>query len=89
MVKHGLSPEQILEQILGEDNMTVLETMPVKFSCVCSEQRIYNAIISLGSEEIIDMIHTDKQADAHCHFCNEHYHFTKKDLEGLLETATA
>lgn len=88
MVMKGLTPEQMLEQILGEDNIKILETMPVKFDCPCSEERVSNAIISLGREEIADMIQTDKQANAHCHFCNEHYHFTEKDLEGLLETAT-
>ncbi len=89
MVMQGLTPEQILGQILGEDNIKVLETMPVQFHCPCSEERVSNAIISLGSEEIADMIHTDGQAEAHCHFCNEHYHLTKKDLEGMLETATS
>ena len=89
MVMQGLTPEQILEQILGEDNIKVLEPMPVKFYCPCSEERVYNAIISLGSEEIADMIQTDKRADAHCHFCNEHYHFTEKDLESMLEVTTS
>ncbi|MGE7022841.1 Hsp33 family molecular chaperone HslO [Solibacillus cecembensis] len=87
MIADGLTPEQILEQVLGVGNVKVLEKMPVQFQCQCSEERVTNAIVSLGNEEILDMIQTDGQAEANCHFCNENYHFTKEDLEKLMETA--
>ena len=87
MVEQGMTPEQILEQVLGAGNVKFLETIPVQFQCQCSEERITNAIISLGGAEIQDMIQTDGQADANCHFCNENYHFSKQDLELLLESA--
>lgn len=87
MVEQGMTPEQILEQVLGDGNVKFLETIPVQFQCQCSKERITNAIISLGGAEIQDMIQTDGQADANCHFCNENYHFSKQDLEVLLESA--
>lgn len=87
MIAEGMTPEQILEQVLGEGNVKVLERMPVQFQCQCSEERVTNAIVSLGSEEIQDMIQTDGQAEANCHFCNETYHFTKENLEALMEAA--
>ncbi|MEG0470944.1 MAG: Hsp33 family molecular chaperone HslO [Solibacillus sp.] len=87
MIADGMTPEQILEQVLGEDNVKVLDKMPVQFQCQCSEERVTNAIVSLGNEEIQDMIETDGKAEANCHFCNENYHFTKEDLEKLMETA--
>ncbi|QFY00092.1 Hsp33 family molecular chaperone HslO [Bacillus cereus] len=87
MIAKGMAPEQILEQILGEGNVKVLEKMTVQFQCQCSEERVANTIISLGSEEIQDMIYTDGQAEANCHFCNEIYHFTKEDLEELRQAA--
>ena len=87
MVEQGMTPEQILEQVLGAENVKLLEKMPIHFQCQCSKERITNAIVSLGSEEIQDMIQTDGKADAQCHFCNENYHFSKKDLELLLEDA--
>ena len=87
MIEQGMNPEQILEQVLGVGNVKVVERMPVQFQCQCSRERVSNAIVSLGSEEIQDMIHTDGQAEANCHFCNETYHFTKADLEKLMEEA--
>lgn len=85
MMQNGATPEEMLDEILGAENVSVLETMPIHFQCQCSRERISNAIISLGNEEIQDMIDTDGQAEAQCHFCNESYLFTKLDLEHLLE----
>jgi molecular chaperone Hsp33 len=85
LIQQGLSPEQILEKILGADNLKILETMPVQFVCQCSRERISNALVSLGAEEIRDIINTDGHAEAQCHFCNEKYHFSKEELEELEE----
>ncbi|MGO1060703.1 Hsp33 family molecular chaperone HslO [Planococcus sp. FY231025] len=85
MVRDDLTPEEILEEVLGSGNVKFLETMPVNFQCQCSRDRISNAIVGLGSEEIQDMIVTDGQAEAQCHFCNEKYLFTKENLEDMLE----
>jgi len=87
LIQKGLTPEQILEEIFGADNMNIIETMPVSFTCTCSKDRFSNAIISLGKDEIEDMIATDGKAEAHCHFCNEKYLFTKNELEVLLSEA--
>ncbi|TYR78220.1 Hsp33 family molecular chaperone HslO [Priestia megaterium] len=87
LIQKGLSPEQILEEVLGKEKIKFLETMPVQFACQCSEERISNAIISLGKEEIQSIIDEDRQAEAQCHFCNETYHFSKDRLEEMKEEA--
>lgn len=87
MVRQGMTPEEILHEVLGKENVNILDDMPVNFQCQCSRDRIHNAIISLGPVEIQDMIETDGQAEAQCHFCNENYLFTKENLEAMLETA--
>ena len=80
LVQNGLTPEEILNEVLGKENVKVLETLPVQFQCTCSKERFGNAIIGLGKEEIRSMIEEDGQAEAQCHFCNEKYHFTKEEL---------
>jgi molecular chaperone Hsp33 len=83
MIQSGMTPEEILTEILGEGNVNILEKMDVQFSCQCSRERIANALISLGQAEIRDIIETDGQAEAHCHFCNQTYQFSKEELEKL------
>lgn len=87
LIDKGLSPEELLEELLGKENVKVLETSPVSFACNCSKERFHTALISLGSVELKDMIETDGQAEAHCHFCNEKYLFTKEELEEMEKEA--
>jgi molecular chaperone Hsp33 len=87
LIEKGLTPEELLEEICGKDNVKVIEKMPISFTCTCSKDRFSNAIISLGQAEIEDIIETDGQAEAECHFCNEKYMFSKEELEKLLEEA--
>ncbi|MFE8704054.1 Hsp33 family molecular chaperone HslO [Cytobacillus sp. FJAT-54145] len=89
LIEKGLSPEEILEELLGKGNVKILEKMPVEFKCTCSKERFGNTIISLGKEEIQDMIETEEAAEAQCHFCNEKYHFSKQELEEMKEEATS
>jgi len=88
LIQRGLTPEEILEEVLGKGNVKVLEKQPVAFKCQCSKERIENAIVSLGIDEIQAMIDEDGQAEAQCHFCNEVYLLTKEDLEELKREAS-
>ena len=85
LIDRGLTPEEILEEVLGRENVQVIDRMSVTFSCNCSRERFGNAIIGLGEKEIRDMIEEDGQAEAECHFCLEKYVYTKEDLEGFID----
>jgi molecular chaperone Hsp33 len=85
LVEAGMPPEEMLQALLGDDNVKFLNKQPVRFACRCSKERIESAIISLGKAEIQAMIEEDGGAETTCSFCNEKYTFTKEELEGLLE----
>ncbi|PAQ14840.1 redox-regulated molecular chaperone Hsp33 [Bacillaceae bacterium SAOS 7] len=87
LIEQGLTPEEILFYILGEENVKVLEKMPLSFECTCSKERFGNAIIGLGKTEIEEMITEEGQAEAQCHFCNETYLFTEDELKQMKEEA--
>lgn len=87
LIERGLTPEELLEEVLGKGNLQFLETLPVKFACNCTKERFATAIIGLGKKEIEDMIEEDGQAEVHCHFCNEYYMFTKEELTELHKEA--
>jgi molecular chaperone Hsp33 len=84
LIREGNTPEQILEKLIGEENLHLLESMPVSFTCQCSRERIQHAITSLGNDEIQAMIDEDHGAKANCHFCNETYTFSEEELRELL-----
>ncbi|MEK3906865.1 Hsp33 family molecular chaperone HslO [Oceanobacillus sp. FSL W7-1309] len=84
LIEEGNTPEQILQRLF-DNEVKILETMPIEFRCKCSKERLANAIIGLGSEEIQNMIDEDHGAEASCHFCNETYYFTEAELEELKQ----
>ena len=85
----GLTPEGILNEILGEDNVQILETMQAQFECNCSHEKFLNAIKGLGEAEIQDMIKEDHGAEAICHFCGNKYNYSEAELEDLLASMNA
>ncbi|TSB45027.1 Hsp33 family molecular chaperone HslO [Alkalicoccobacillus porphyridii] len=83
LVELGMPPEEMLYAILGEEAVTIHETIDILFNCTCSKERIGQAIISLGQAEIGSMIEEDGGAETVCHFCNEKYQFTENELKEL------
>ena len=61
--------------------------MPV-IAAACSRERVERALITLGAEELTDMIQTQHGAQVDCHFCNKRYRFTEDELNALLAAAT-
>ncbi|SDZ66259.1 molecular chaperone Hsp33 [Evansella caseinilytica] len=85
LIMEGCTPEEVLYRVLGEQNVRIVDKMPVSFRCNCSKERISQAIMGLGKAEVQAMIDEDQGAETRCHFCNEVYLFSKDDLEELLE----
>lgn len=83
MIDDGLTPEEMLTEILGEDNVTILETIPAGFECNCGHDKFLNALKGLGEAEIDSMIKEDHGAEAECHFCRAKYQFSEAELEAL------
>ncbi|HEY4532053.1 MAG TPA: Hsp33 family molecular chaperone HslO [Kurthia sp.] len=85
MIEKGYTPEQILEAVLGKENVSVLDSMPVSFDCNCSKERFSAALLSLGTNEIQTLIDEEGHAETQCHFCMEVYDFSKEELEGIID----
>ncbi|GAA4721622.1 Hsp33 family molecular chaperone HslO [Brevibacillus fulvus] len=83
MIGEGLTPEQILERVL--DDCKVLSRTEIHFSCTCSKEKVENALVSLGKDELSSLQAEQGEAEVHCHFCNERYHFSKEELQGLID----
>ncbi|SDC71153.1 Hsp33 family molecular chaperone HslO [Shouchella lonarensis] len=85
MAAEGMSPEEMLQTLLGAENVKFLETKPVRFACTCSFERMSSALVSLGRDELSSMIEEDGGAETTCHFCQEVYTFSREELEALRE----
>ena len=87
LLDEGKTPEEILEYILGDYDMEILDQMPVRFHCNCSQEKIAKALISVGRQELQQMIEEGETIEVNCHFCNHHYPVTIEELQHLLVQA--
>lgn len=85
LLDEGQTPEEILENLLATDDVFFLETMPVQFKCDCSKEKFASAIITLGAEQIQELIDQDHGAEAVCAFCNNKYQYSEEDLYELKQ----
>ena len=77
-----------VQQLLMHLEPELLATREPRYACACSRERIEKVLISLGADELKDMIQTQHGAQVDCHFCNKRYEFSEDALKALLEKAT-
>lgn len=86
LLEQGLSPETLLERILGEFGLEITDKIPAAYHCNCSRDRVTKAIVSIGVNDIQEMIEDNEPIEVNCQFCDKHYIFTPEDLKMLLDT---
>ncbi len=84
MLSRGMTPEEILLAVCPD--MQMLETTPVAYRCYCSRQRVQGALVSLGRQELADIVRAGETVHVGCQFCDADYQFTPQEIAGLLET---
>jgi molecular chaperone Hsp33 len=84
LLDRDMTPEMILEHILGEFGIEFLDKLPAAFECSCTKKRVEKAIISIGHKDIREMIEDNEPIEVNCHFCNKHYVFSVDELKEML-----
>lgn len=84
LLDQDMTPEMILQHILGDFGLDIMNQIPAHFECNCDKKRIEKAIISIGQKDITEMIEDNEPIEVNCHFCSKHYHFTVDELKDLL-----
>lgn len=87
MLDKGMSPEQILEELLGDLGLEINEKRELAYRCDCSRERIGQALISIGRKDLQEMIDDGEPIEVNCHFCNKNYEFGVEELRELLKKA--
>ncbi len=77
--------EQLMEEWFRGMDMQVLSKTPLSYHCDCSRDRMERALISLGKDDLEEIIADDQGAELVCHFCHNQYRFTTEELKELLK----
>ena len=85
MLEAGMTPEDILGQVCGELGVVFMETTEVSYKCYCSRERSESMLISLGREELSQIVQEGEDITVGCQFCDAAYVFTPAEIEELLK----
>lgn len=83
MLSNGMTPEDILTEVLGDFGVRIMDKMETSFSCNCSRERVEKALISVGKDELDKMIEEGQPVELNCHFCNTNYEYSIDDLKRI------
>ena len=89
MLDEGMTPEDILENLLSGLGLEITDRMPVSYRCDCSRERFSRGLISLGRKELQSMIDEGQAVRIDCQFCKKSYEFTPAEMKELLKNARA
>jgi len=85
LLHEGKTPEQMLEMLFAGIEYITLEKRELAFRCSCSRQKIENVLLSIGSEELTEILQKEGGTEVTCEFCREVYAFNREELERLVE----
>ena len=85
VLEAGTDAEGLLRAVLSDFDLEILEKHPIGYRCYCSRERVTRALISMGREELTDLIKEQGEAELTCQFCDKIYRYSKPELEKLLE----
>jgi molecular chaperone Hsp33 len=82
----GATAEDLIHLVLPDFEWEILESTPVEYRCYCSRERVESTLLSLGREELQQMIADGENAKVECQFCDADYTFTPTELQELLNS---
>lgn len=76
----------IFKDMPEEYQVRVLETREMGWSCDCSMERLEKVLMTIGYQDLKEIIEEDGKAQMVCQFCRKEYNFDKAHLEAILES---
>ena len=66
------------------ENFEILEKSEIEYKCNCSKETFLKGLITLGKEQIDEILEEQGKIEVECHFCGKKYQFGKEDFEGAF-----
>ena len=88
MIDEGMTPPDICKLLLSGLQPEILEERMPVYRCDCSKERVERALLSMGWEQLNELIKEDHGTEVCCHFCEKKYRYTEDELKRLLDSAS-
>ena len=81
----NITPEGILEEILGDVGLEITDTMNTQFYCDCSKEKVSRALSTINKKDLDEIINDGESIEVKCQFCNKAYNFDIEELKAIRE----
>ncbi len=85
----NLPAPELLHRLFHEEDIRLFDPEPMCFRCSCSKERISSMLLTLGSDEVHDILEEQGKVKVDCEFCNAHYEFDRIDIDALFASIPA
>ncbi len=83
MLEKGMTPENILREVMGDMDVEFTDKIDTGFECNCSKEKVARALAGLSKKDMEDIINDGKEIEVKCDFCNTTYKFSVEELKKL------
>lgn len=80
----SLNHSELLYRLFHEEAVRIFEPNALHFACSCSRERTASALLSLGRDEVEQLLIEQGNIEVDCQFCNQHYEFDATAVRELL-----
>ena len=85
MLDNNLSLKEIAQKVTGDEIVQIIDTsIEPEYECKCNKEKFADGLMTLGNEQLTELIEEDGKAEIQCQFCNKRYNFNKEELEEIL-----
>lgn len=81
----NLPVDQVLHRLYHQQRVTLFGAQPIIFRCTCSRIRTQQALLTLPSTELNEILTKNGYIETQCDYCSTHYRFHRQDLEPHLD----
>jgi molecular chaperone Hsp33 len=82
-----LPERDILRRLFHDEDLRLFETMPVRFACRCSRERLAGLIRLVGAEQVRHDLAAENGLHVTCEFCGQRYDVSREEAERALADA--
>jgi molecular chaperone Hsp33 len=80
-----LDHEEQLYRLFHEQQVRLFDPEALQFFCSCSKQRTAKMLISLGSDEVNQILQEQDLIEVNCEFCGQNYQFNQADINEIFD----
>ncbi len=81
ILNSGVMPTDIITEVTGGTELKILEKVDLKYWCDCSRERFLGPLLSIGHQELEEVLKEQGRVEVRCHFCNRYYHYEPSELK--------